>query len=503
MILMRSTLSVNGPVLEGHRFTIVIVPLVVLILSTLVGALPLSTLLLQNSGRISYPQTQVFYVTTNATGTYELNSTFQVIAQNTNSLTVLNRAISDASQLHSSLFVYNGTYQISGTINMKSNVNMTLQDGVFINETGSNQRIILFNGVTDSGIYADSNVTIHGTGGRGYDMEEAFRLVNCDNITIAADHPFGLTAYNIGNCWIEGLNVNNSVFQNLYGYQWEQSYNYQWAGALFDGLQNCQIINMVSDGLNGDSRSALVIGGETYATNNVTIIGGVFSNAYYDNGIYLGGWSRPVTNINIINVTTAYNNMARTGHSGIKIRPACNVTVVGWVSDHDFNGMEMDSVYDTEGSTYLTGGSWYNNISGTINSPLNAGLILDLDGSSKNQSLMYNIFDLNINNATQAGVWFDNGFPGTYDVINYNTLYLNVTGSLKQAVAFSAAGGTIAYNTIFGRFVENGKSGYTDISFDNLPGQNYNVINVYSTSGNPRGLYSGNLGTNVVNYPYV
>jgi hypothetical protein len=29
-----------------------------------------------------------------------------------------------------------------------------------------------------------------------------------------------------------------------------------------------------------------------------------------------------------------------------------------------------------------------------------------------------------------------------------------------------------------------------------------NVFNVYSTTGNPNGLYSGSLGTNVINYPY-
>jgi hypothetical protein len=441
---------------------------------------------------------------TNATGTYELDFAHQVVTHDTNCLTVLNRAISDASQLRGSLFVYNGTYQVHGTVNMQSNVNMTLQDGVFINETGSNQRIILFNGVSNSSIYAHSNATIHGVGAVGYDLEEAFRLVNCNNIVISASHPYGLTAYNIGDCWIEGLNVKNSVFQNLYGYKWEQMYKFAWHGALFDGLQNCQIINMVSDGLNGDSRSALVIGGQTYPTNNVTIIGGLFTNAYYDNGIYLGGWEKPVTNINIINVTTAYNNMGRTGHSGIKIRPACNVTVVGWVSDHDFNGMEMDSTSDSESNTYCAGGSWYNSVSGTINQPYNAGLIIDLFGSNKGQSEKYNTFNLAINNCTTgAAVWIDNGYPGMSDVISYNTIYLNATGNQRQAVEFSSGGGNITHNTVYGRFVQNGKGGFTDIAFENLSGQNYNVINVYSTSGNPRGVYSGNIGTNVVNYPYI
>ena len=491
---------VNGSVFGRNRFatarSLIFVALLVPLFSSIIAAQPLSSVLLHSTGAISYTQTRIVYVMVNATGTYELDYKSQVLMHDTNSLSVLNHAISDASLLKGSLFVYNGMYQVNGTINMQSNVNVTLQDGVFINET-RNTNIFSFSSVSNSSIFANSNAVIHGGAGTS---EIGFKLVNCNNITISANQPNGLTVYNIGHSWIDGTNINNSLFQNLYGYQWMMSFAFPWHGILFDGMQNCQLINVTSDGLNGDSRSTLCIGGEGYPVNNVNITGGVYKNSYYDNGIYLGGWSQTVTNVNIINVTTSYNNAYKSGHSGIKIRPACNVTVINWTSNYDFNGIEMDTVADGESNTYNTGGSWYNNISGIINYPYNTGLILDLFGSNKNQSNMYNTFNLAINNATQTGVWIDNGCTG---VISYNTIYLKATGCQKQAIDFSSSGGTVSHNTVFGRFVQNGKGGFTDIAFENLAGQNYNVINVYSTSGNPNGLYSGSLGTNVVNYPYT
>lgn len=499
---MNLRLLVNCPVPERYKCGIVFAVLVILLFSTIIVAQPMNSVLIRNNGAITYLQTRTVYVMINATATYELSSAFDVITYDTNSLTVLNRAISDVSLMKGSLFVYNGTYEISGAINMKSNVNMTLQDGCFINETSMaiNTNIIYFPVCTNSSINANSNATIHGTATNG---QRGIMMRDCSGITISASKPNGLKLFNTGHSWLDGTNINNSLFQNLYGYQWMMSFQFPWAGAIFDGMQNCQIINMTSDGLNGMSRSALVIGGQTYPANNVNITGGLFENAYYDNGIYLGGWEKPVTNIRITNVTTAHNNAYGTGHSGLKIRPACNVTVTGWVSNYDFNGIEMDTTADTEGNTYNTGGSWYNSISGTINYPLNAGLILDLFGSNKNQSNMYNTFHLAINNATGSGVWIDNGYAGTPSVISYNTIYLNATGCQRQAIDFSSSGGTVTHNTVFGRFLQNGKGGFTDISFENLSGQNYNVINVYGTSGNPNGLYSGDLGTNVVNYPYT
>jgi hypothetical protein len=488
-----------GSVQARYKFAMVLAVFVVVLSSTIIAAQP--SVFILNTGVIVSPQPRIVYVFKNATATYELNSTFQVITQNTNSLTVLNHAISDASQLKGSLFVYNGTYQVSGTINMNSNVNMTLQDGVFINETGSNVYIFSFSSVSNSSVFANSNATIHGVGAPGYDMEEGFYLENCYNVTISASQPNGLKVYNIGALWMYGRNINNSLFQNLYGYKWQQMYLYQNHGMLFDGLNNVQLINITSDGLGGDSRCALCIGGAERATNNVTIIGGLYENSYYDNGIYLGGWEKPVTNIRIINVTTAFNNPLHTGHSGLKFRPACNVTVINWTSNYDNNGMEMDTVYDSESSTYLTGGSWYNNVTGTINYPYNSGLTLDVDGTNKNQSVMYNTFNLAVNNASQTSIWIDNEYPPSSQV-SYNTIYLNSTGGQKQAISFSGAG-TSSYNTVYGWFIQNGKGMFPDISFYNLSSQNYNIINVYSTVGNPNGLYTGSLGTNVVNYPYT
>ena len=497
---MSPRLLVSCSVLVRYRCGIVFAILVTLLFSITIAAQDLSSAPpIRNDGMIDYSQTRTVYVMINATATYELDSAFQVITHDTNSLAVLNHAISDASLLNGSLVVYKGTYQVSGTINMKSNVNMTLQDGVFINATTSSN-IISFLSVSNSAIRANSNATIHGSRGNG---QRGIYLRHCSGIAISANRTDGFTFYDIGHSWIDGLNVNNSIFQNLHGYLWMTSFAFPWHGMLFDGLQNCQLINITSDGLNGDSRSALCIGGQTYRTNNVNITGGLYENSYFDNGIYLGGWEQPVTNIRIINVTTAHNNAAATGHSGIKIRPACNVTVAGWVSNDDFNGMEMDTTADSEGNTYNTGGSWYNSISGTVNYPRNAGLILDLFGSNKDQSIMYNTFHLVINNATQSGVYIDNGYAGTPCAISYNTIYLNATGCRKQAIDFSSSSGTVTYNTVFGRFVQNGKGGFPDIAFENLTGQKYNVINVYSTSGNPNGLYSGGLGTNVVNYPYT
>jgi len=490
---------VNTPVLTRHKCAIMLVALVIPLLSTIITAQPLGSVLLRNSGAISYPLPRIIYIMTNATATYELSSTFQVITYSTNSLTVLNHAIQDVSLLEGSLFVYNGTYQVDGTINMQSNVNMTLQDGVFINETGNNQRITSWTDVSNSLIWAHSNATIHGMGSNGYDLENAFWLNNVNNITIGAAHPNGLVVYNIGAQWLHTNGnpvwINNSVFVNIRAYKWATMGLYNQHGMLLDGAQNVQIINITSDGSGSYARSPLVIGGEGNPSNNVTIIGGVYENSAHDNGIYIGGWQKPVTNLQIINVTTANNT--KLGHSGIKLRPAMNVTVIGWVSNGDFNGMECGTAYDSEADIYP---NQYNNVTGTVNSPLNCGLILTTDGSNKNQKTQFNVFNLAINNASKPGVWIDNENGGGTSV-NNNTLFINATGGQRYAIDF-AGSGNVSYNTVYGRFVQNGQGGFADLVFENLTSTNYNVVNVYSTSGNAHGLYSGDLGTNVVNYPY-
>jgi len=490
---------VNGSVLARHKRIIMFVALVVPFFATTITAQTLNSTLLRNTGAISYPQTLVRYLMINATATYELSSTFQVVYQNTNSLTVFNHALSDVSAVKGSLFVYNGTYQVSGTINMRSNVNMTLQDGVFINETGANVRIFSFSSISNSSIFAKNNATIHGLGAHGYDMEVAFYLQNCYNITLSAEGINGLAIYNIGAQWFLATNINSSLLQNLYGYNWALMGLYAQHGMILEGYNN-QLINVTSDAGGGNARCPLVIQGERMPSVNNTIIGGLYENSPHDNGIYVGGWMYPVLGTKIINVTTAHN--AAPGHSGIKLRPATNTTVVGWVSNGDYNGMESGTEYNlTVGGETNTQGSSYNDVSGTINSPLNCGLILYVDGSDRGQSVQYNTYHLIINNASQPGVWINNDWANTNSSISYNVLYINVTGGQKAAIEFSGLGNS-SYNTIYGTFIQNGKSGYSDIIFDNVASINHNTINVYSTSGNPRGLYSGGLGTNVVVYPY-
>ena len=479
--------------------------LVITLFSTIITAQSLSSALVRNSGAISYPSTRIVYIMINATATYELSSTFQVITYSTDSLTVLNQAIQDVSLLKGSLFVYNGTYQVNGAINMQSNVNMTLQDGVFINETGSNGgsgfNIFTFSSVANASINADSNVTIHGIGSSAK-YERAFWFSdNVDNIAISASHPNGLRIYNLGYNIMENYQprwVNNSLFQNIWAYNWMMSFVYPWHGNVHDGVQNCQFINLTVDGANGDSRSPLCIGGSSIPSNNITISGGIYENSLQDNGIYLGAWALPVTNVLIVNVTTSGNNaVAQSGHSGLKFRPTSNVTVINWTSNGDYNGMELGS---TDKAVNF-GGSEYNNISGTINSPVNCGLILSMDFATTDHHVAYNWFNITVNNATRSALWIADGFANTTS-INNNTIYLTAIGGQRQAVDFANLAGNISYNTIYGKFTQNGKMGFTDISFGNITAQNYNVINVYSTTGNPYGLYSGNLGTNIVNYPY-
>lgn len=490
---------VKGSLLTRHGFAVILIVLMVPILVTAIAAQPLTSVFLQNTGTISYPSSRIEYVMINATGTYELSPTFQVLSFDINSLTVLNHAITDVSLMKGSVFIYNGTYQVSGTINMRSNVNMTLQDGVSINEIGSDVPIFSFSSVSNSSIFANSSATIRGAGAYSYDSEVAFYLLNCYNITIKAEYPNGLAINNIGAEWINTQNINSSLFQNLYGYNWALMGLYAQHGIIIEGNNN-QLINIVSDAGGGDARCPLVIEGQDMPSVNNTVLGGLYENSPHDNGIYVGGWLYPVLGTKIINVTTAHN--AASGHSGIKLRPASNTTVTGWVSIGDYNGMESGTPYNlTVGGENNPQGSSFNNVSGIVNSPLNCGLILFIDGCDRGQSVQYNTYYLTVNNASQPGIWINNNWANTNSSISFNTLYINVTGGQKQAIDFSGSGNS-SYNTIFGNFVQNGKSGYTDISFDNIASINYNTINVYSTSGNPHGLYSGGLGTNVVTYPY-
>lgn len=454
-----------------------------------------SSIYFQSHGVIVY-STAPKYLMVDSTGTYELNSQKQVVFSNADSLTVWNHAINAVSTLGGSLFVYNGTYQINGTIRMLSNVNMILQDGVYINETLKNANIFSFARVSNAAILANTNASIHGLGTQT-DVGNGFYLFATNNITIASNSTTGLRIYNIGNSWFQGTNINYTVLKNVYAYNWAVGGLYLQHGCAIDGANNNQLINVTSDGNNSYCRSPLLIGGETLPSYNNTIVGGLYANSPRDNGIYLGGWQYPVFNTTIINVTTANNTGI--GHCGIKLRPATNTTVINWTSIGDYNGIELGT---TEASIADPVGASHNNVTGTINAPLNCGLILSIDYADVDYHVAYNWFNITVNNATRQAIWVNNPFANATS-INSNTIYLTATGCMKQAIDFANMAGNVSYNTVYGTFVQNGKSGYPDISFENIAAQNYNVFNVYSTTGNPNGLYTGILGTNLVNYPYT
>jgi hypothetical protein len=477
---------------------ILLLPLAIIILllmSVSVLSLASGNTYLQSYGTIVYSEASE-YLMVNSTGTYELNSQKQAVFSSTNSLAVWNHAINAVSSLKGSLFVYNGTYQINGTIRMLSNVNITLQDGVFINETSKNVNIFSFASISNAAILANTNATIHGLGTQN-DVGNGFYLFATNNITIASNSTTGLKIYNIGNLWFGGANINYTVLKNIYAYNWALGGTYYQGGCSIDGGCNNQILYVTSDANNTYCRSPLVIGGQSGPAINNTIIGGLYADSPNDNGIYLGGWQYPVLNTLIINVTTANNTAS--GHAGIKMRPATNTTVINWTSNGDYNGMELGSTYESIADPVAAS---YNNVSGTINSPLGCGLVLSMDYADVDYHLAYNWFNITVNNATQQAVWVDNPFANATG-INNNTIYLAATGCRKQAVDFANMAGNVSYNTIYGTFVQNGKSGFPDISFENTTAQKYNVVNVYSTAGNPNGLYAGLLGTNLVNYPYA
>jgi len=452
------------------------------------------------------------YITVNTTGTYEWNSSGYCVSSGTNAVAIINNATTHVSPLHGSVYVYNETYQLSGTLTMPSNVNMTLNDGVYFNHT-SNNHIFDWVGTQNSTLWAYTNATIHGVGTNGYDFEKGFWLDNVVNITIGAQSENGLTIFNTAAQCIEsddGPNnwVNNSLFQNFNASFWCLSTSYQIHGIVLDGVQNCQFINLTVDGRQGvNTRSCLVIGGDSEPSNNINITGGIYERSYRDNGIYLGGWYYNVTNCRITNVTTYANNGAHSGHAGLKIRPASNITITGWNSTDDYYGMEMGTNYDTV--TNGESGSRFNYVQGTITTPYMNGLILATDGSDQAQSVIYNTFNLTINNATiHSAVWINNYYPSTLDEISYNTFYINATGNNRQIIDFGSTGGSADHNTFFVEGYDNGKAGYPDLSVENTTGCTYNTFNYYGTTDNPNGLmdfvngtgnnwvYDGYLGTN-------
>jgi len=484
---------------QKEKVTLLLTSATIFLLTASVVLLVLasSSVTIQNSGTIAIAHsTTPECIMVNSTGTYELNSQRQVVFSSTDSLTVWNHAINTVSSSKVSLFVYNGTYQIRGTIIMLSNVNVILQDGVFLNETGANSNLFSFSSISNASILANTNATMHGLGTTN-DVGNGFDLYYSNNITISSNSTAGLKIYNIGNLWLQAENVNYTVLKNIYAYNWAVGGLYDQAGMIIDGACNSQIINVTSDGNNTHCRSPLVLGGQSGPAINNTIIGGLYEDSPLDNGIYLGGWQYPVLNTLIINVTTANNTAA--GHCGIKMRPATNTTVINWTSIGDYNGMELGTTGDSSRADPV--GASYNNVTGIINSPLNVGLVLSIDYNDADYHVEYNWFNITVNNATQVAVWVDAPFANTTS-INNNTIYLTATGSRKQAIDFANMAGKVSYNTVYGTFVQNGKSGYPDISFENTTAQTYNVVNVYSTTGNPNGLYTGNLGTNSVNYPY-
>jgi hypothetical protein len=440
-----------------------------------------------------------YAIFTNATSTYEITSAGDIVQSGT-AVSVWNYGVSDtASSTGHLLYVYNGSYTIDGTINMASNVNITVQDGVYLTHSASDSSVFYFDGVTSASINANSDFTITGNGGATLEHEYAFQFHgNNRYITIQATQVNGTRISHTGSSWITtgntAVQINDSAFINLYGYDWCLYTGYAWAGMLLDGLKNVQITNVSSNAMgqtNVNTRSPLVIGGQNVPSDNVTIQGGTYSNSYADNGIYLGGWEQPVTNIHIIDVTTLNNCIDNTGHSGLKLRPASNVTVTGWHSINDYNGMEMGSTYDTEGSSYNGGGSWYNNIQGTIDNPRNVGLVVGVDGSATGQDCRYNTFNITVTNSELGSVWWYNG--------NYNNLTLVSTGAHRNAITFSDI--TVTYNIIHALLTNNGQDGYADIGITNLTSINHNTFYA-NTTGNANGLLSGITNATNSNYVY-
>jgi hypothetical protein len=459
------------------------------------------------TGQIVSPAQQVigYYVAISGSNIVETDRNGATVYTSTNAVSTINHAITDASNSKFAVFIRSGTYSLSSIITMRNNANVTIEDGVVFIHSG-NSHIIEFIGVTNASINANSNFEILGAGSSSYDQEIGVFFSGDNNqITLQATQYQGFKIHKTGNCAISTpgsvAHITNSIFKNLYCYDWVRMTNYPWHGILLDGLSNVQFINLVSDAKgpgaptnNVNTRSCLCIGGQNAPSHDILIQGGLFANSYADNGIYLGGWQQPVYNIQIINVTTQNSNVAGTAHSGLKIRPASNVTVTGWHSIGDYQGCEMGTCYDSsEVSTYNTGGSWYNSMQGIIDSPRNVGLIVGTDGSDKGQSQRYNTFDITVNNAGKGSVWWYNG--GVSAGVSNNIIRLVSNGANREAISFE---GTINSNTIYGTFANNGKQGYADIAM----GGSNNVFNIYSTTGNPNGLYSGSLGSNILNYPY-
>lgn len=408
---------------------------------------------------------------------------------------IVNRSIAASK----SGYIRTGTYPTSGTILMKSNTHLVTQNGVNIQHTGGNEPIIKFMNVSNASMFAEGTLDINGRGLAGYDLEFGLYFDgDNDKISIesAINRGFILRHLGHGSTGMPGhvVHLTNSLFKNIHTYDWSRHGLYPAGGFQFDGLTNVTFDNCVSDGLDmTTSRSAIVVGGQNAPSSYVYFLGGLYANAYADNGIYLGGWQQPVHHLWLTNVTTSGNNKARTAHSGLKIRPASYVTVRGWHSIGDYQGCEMGTCYDSvEGSTYNTGGSWYNSIEGVIDNPVNVGLIVGTDGSDKGQSNQHNEFFLTINNSGKQSVWWYNG--GVATGVSNNMLRLVSNGAQRQALSLE---GTINNNVFYGIFANNGKAGYPDIT---LAGSG-NTVNVVSTTGNPNGLYTGSGGTVV--YPYT
>jgi hypothetical protein len=465
--------------------------------ASLASSALISTVVLPMTGFVASGPLPFYYIKVNSTATYELDNSQSVIYSSSSSAQVWNHAISDASSSKRPVFVYKGTYQIGGAINFASNVNITVEDGVYIQMATGGTPIFNFNGITNSSINANSNFTIRGYNSNAF--EYAFYFTGNNRfITIQSTQPNGTRIFNFFSSWMAVGNnptqLNDSSFINLYGYQWGLQYN--WHGILFDGLKNVLIKNVISDGAGSTvCRSAMVIGGQNLPSDNVTILGGCYAGAYMDNGIYLGGWCQPVTNIKIVNVTTMNNNLYGNGHSGLKFRPACNITVTGWHSINDYNGMEIGSAYaDSSGedSHYLGGGSWYNSVSGTIDSPRNVGIVVGVDDGSKGQSARYNFFNVTVNNGGDAGFYLFAPYAG--GSVTDNTVYLTANNGHRQVIVLDGIANQ--NNIIYGRFTSNGRDGYPDILIYSDTTINHNTI-YCTTTGNGNGLLSGiTNGTN-------